>query len=977
MPVTDEQRREQVAKHTKLAARAEAKLNDPNTSPEERAKAEIVFKGSMEKARALSQMFTPPKMTGGEASSLGVTDFLRELVPDPVEDLYSYVRSGGRVNPISDAVSQLDSGETTPPLEYQEQRTRELAGVPPNVEGDYVTDVIRGVANPLNLVGVSPNWRMATPSAVANLTGAATGAATPRFMEERVYPEGTPQIVKDVTNAITATVAGAGTGIGTGYGTAAAVGTIPMALRTTVGAGSAVPNALATSKIRGLIDQIRGAEGWADMDSFPAFEQKYNDLKALGKEIGYEFPVMSLAGYGEGNEAVNQFLREKSANDPAFRTAIRNELTEMLRAVEGTYKIIGGLDPDYMVNQQDLREILGNRIERIKTGAEGVYTRKLEALDKRYDALVVRLQGASGKRKEDVGRAVEDTVTRQAEVLREQASKMYEGELDAGAARGTQVEANEVATIYGAFKNLRLEDLFDDPSNPDVRVFKFLSPKEVEAAAGSGLVDPYGNPLSPTPAGGMQFDPITLRQFDSLKRLIGREYAEAKRALKRNPADPNARNVVNRLGKFNEVIRQTRESIGQRDPDFKAGYDAADAFYYEKIGLPYDSATLNDIAGAKYFSRIENLLAEPQAMREYAEFVGLDVAQPVLKDAVHSMLISKDIIKADGRVNKPLLDRFTRDNVELIEMAGLTKEFETVPTLIDETLAAKSNYTTRYKAWEKNMAKEFLKVAHKKDLPSVLSALRDDEDFRVEYRRSLNSLRANERDQVSSAVRGAFLEEAVNSGDNVFNYLKKNRSLALELFGKDHYDNLLRLGEVVKTASVIRDSVVAKAGKTSFDPMQEQWGVSFATFAGMMRNQIFSPTRKFINLTSLSAQEKGSQTYMQQGVALLSDPNIVDRLANPPSYLGELKNVGASGLKGFVSYWADVTNEFSPLLAVRDPEFVGADVMRVPNTARGRAGMLGGEAAMKAMEQQKIEEENVRRQMLQTQGMFTGGGLPK
>ncbi len=120
-------------------------------------------------------------------------------------------------------------------------------------------------------------------------------------------------------------------------------------------------------------------------------------------------------------------------------------------------------------------------------------------------------------------------------------------------------------------------------------------------------------------------------------------------------------------------------------------------------------------------------------------------------------------------------------------------------------------------------------------------------------------------------------------------------------------------------SALLKDSL----GETGvIDTAQDVTGVSYAEYVGTLRNQILSTERKIINLVSKSVLSKGKDKYYVKSAEVLLDPDVVDRLANPPkddmkAYVKNAMNGAGDYLKEVGTYFTNTMSDNLPLATLR------------------------------------------------------------
>ena len=124
------------------------------------------------------------------------------------------------------------------------------------------------------------------------------------------------------------------------------------------------------------------------------------------------------------------------------------------------------------------------------------------------------------------------------------------------------------------------------------------------------------------------------------------------------------------------------------------------------------------------------------------------------------------------------------------------------------------------------------------------------------------------------------------STNDPFDYLQKNQEAFTQVFGKDHFDNLVALSDVARLSNKIDIDQVVKgvaAKETSELEKQVLGGVSLQRISGIFVNQIASTFNKAFRITSLIGQANIDQATKDAHRTLFLDENGVKKIIEASS----------------------------------------------------------------------------------------------
>ena len=184
---------------------------------------------------------------------------------------------------------------------------------------------------------------------------------------------------------------------------------------------------------------------------------------------------------------------------------------------------------------------------------------------------------------------------------------------------------------------------------------------------------------------------------------------------------------------------------------------------------------------------------------------------------------------------------------------------------------------------------------------------------RRKYLEDIKQLDSAQRDMVLNGLRQEFLGQAMQSKGSMRDFINKNGEAVADLFDSRYVSNVNKLAELKDLMGQMSNLLKDSLGETGvIDSIQDMTGVSIAEYAGTFRNQILSTERKFINLAMKSVTTSGKNKFYVKSAEVLLDPNVVEKLANPPE--GSIRKWINSTMEGGGDYIKDVSTYFTNTL---------------------------------------------------------------
>jgi len=394
------------------------------------------------------------------------------------------------------------------------------------------------------------------------------------------------------------------------------------------------------------ISNIFVAAGAADptiMDTIvkAAKAQQSLSLKTPGGEP-VQMPISSLLA---DNPVINQLIQSLSAKDPVFRAQYGNQFEQAKQALVASQIRLFGDPKNVTINISPI-DLAKSQARRNRTINEQIAdTYKDTTLD----------PNAFGQRVSNLVAAKESQAYNSVKPL-------YKEAFDIAKQKNVELPSGAVDDIYGYVVGEQASDIFK--TFPDIykKVQSAFRPTKVEP---SSILTAEGRPMT---EGGVKFSAATVEDLDSLKREINKQLRKTN-----EPAG---------IRLLSELKARVGGHIDNLDPDFVAAYRNADASYFQKVGLPFNSETLKSVDRKKFVEQIAPaIIGNKSNVDDFIRATGEDGVR-VARDAFYDSF-SRAALKND------VLDPKAANKWLTKNQGGISL----VPGLEDELRAASNNVT--------------------------------------------------------------------------------------------------------------------------------------------------------------------------------------------------------------------------------------------------------------------------------------------
>lgn len=519
------------------------------------------------------------------------------------------------------------------------------------------------------------------------------------------------------------------------------------------------------------------------------------------------------------------------------------------------------------------------------------YDKRIGFIDNQLDKITANLDITGGTKPSDIGTSIQNLVLAKETAARKALSPEYDSVLSQASNQGALLPAQDTQNLLNtAF------DLFNkDPWGRNSDLLRLVNQQSAKFKAMRRMTSPEGGqgllPATTAPDLSMGLD---ITSLDSLKKRVASDIRtmqdttiKAKLIVLQQRVDEALDKVQNASGNIEVDFRGEKIPFGQAMTNL-------DTDYFNKVGIPFkDAAAIQKIGSLEYSEKIAPLIASsPTAMTQFLRVAG-DEGIGLAEKAVMSKLYNQALNK-NGYVDPAKLQSLlskTSNN------GGYSDVIDQLPALKQklDTAAIKSQYLASEKVaiddaakeTRKNLGESFLANYDAGGVDSIVSRMTSPTG--IGYRRKffvdLKKLSSDEQTNVKLAVKNGLVNKML-SNDDPFDYLQKNQEAFTQVFGKDHFDNLVALSDVARLSNKIDIDQVVKgvsAKETSELEKQVLGGVSLQRISGILVNQIASTFNKAFRITSLIGQANIDQATKDAHRTLFLDENGVKKIIEASS----------------------------------------------------------------------------------------------
>ena len=591
-------------------------------------------------------------------------------------------------------------------------------------------------------------------------------------------------------------------------------------------------------------------------------------LKTAGGEA-VQMPISSLLA---DNPVINNFIQSLSAKDPVFRAQYGAQFEQAKQALTASQIRLFG-DPTKVRVEVSPIDLAKSQARRTRTIDEQI-------ADAYKDATLD--PNVFGQRVSTLVAAKEDAALKSVKPL-------YTEAFDIAKQKNVELPASSVDDIYNFVAGEQASDIFKTFPSIYNRVRGKFRPSEVEP---SPILTAEGRPMT---EGGIKFSAATVEDLDSLKREINRQLRKTS-----EPAD---------IRLLSELKSRVGGHIDNLDPDFVQAYRNADASYFQKVGLPFNSETLKSVDRKKFVEQIAPaIIGNKSNVDDFIKATGEDgirVARDAFYDSFSRAALKNDVLDPKA-ANKWLAKN--QGGVSL------------VPGLNDELRAASNNVTAliaernRLDAAFKQVAgDQIVSSGGFKNPQELVSKMYSDVNFTNKF---MQQYGAN-KDAVNAA-RSFMLDDIVRAGNPTEMLGDRTKAAVFNrVFGPTYAQKVQDFALVSERLNKDLTNVPFKGETVPRTPIEQLTGIPPEQIISRIYNPVSGPVYAITSLMSKFWARKASDTTEEKLKALLLNPSdavkvfqAVQTRANNFDQQ-KIQDAIAVGKKYGIQWVADAVQDFS------------------------------------------------------------------
>jgi hypothetical protein len=844
-----------------------AKTVDPSLSSAEQAQARADLTklavewrklGSAPATQPLTEAASPERTNYlADRMKIGFTDFLYRATPESARPyLFDYdfeptrnfaeTERIGREAVERKAQEWFGAGAVRAPSDNLER----YAGV---ALESITSDPIMSVLGGRGVLGVGLN--LAT-SGVSGVTGSIAYDAVAETAESL----GATPTWQRASGELAAALAGTAAGAGLGFKSAAfsSVSEARRILRENRDIQKNLDTAsdyLVSSGMRQVVDDIVAAD--------PNIDANIETIRNVSRLV----PNLKI---GPGivlydNAVIRKNMETLLKESPQFRASVQQSLKDFGNAIKIRQEALFGTAKDSDV-VRSVTQAVGNYGVNLAAAQ-----RRIDNIDAAMDSLISKVRTSTEAI--DVGAATTRLMEQKEKALRQKNSVQYEYLLDKHTDAGVTFPADSVQRLHEFVGGATAERLFTPFPTLIGKMRQYLSPKTSEKPAVTpsvmGLLT--GRQTAATPAQTtQQYQPITLRQLDSLKQELNKAIRQAEA--------PNS-NLGNTLPSLRLLKDKLREEI-TGIPEFGKAYTAVDESFYRDLGIPFDTAGLSQLDSLKFNEQVGTYLSKPERASAFLSFVG-EKGIPVVKDSILLRMRNK-VFSTDGTFKPDAYAKFLAENKAVINtVPGYMAELIDIRNTISKMDAVKGRLDAQAREADVQQADNFLKAVTNNGLNSAINDMLNKPEKLVNYTNNLKNLKPESASQVRNGIRTALLNRAFDSREGAAAFIEQHPNVFDAFFGTPYRANIKALADAYDILRRIDPSRMSFAfSYKEADALQKSTGSSIPQVSSVLRDRITSLTQKAIILLSRWFTKRTAAKRDEEMINLLSSTEALDRIAS-------------------------------------------------------------------------------------------------
>ncbi len=569
-----------------------------------------------------------------------------------------------------------------------------------------------------------------------------------------------------------------------------------------------------------------------------AIEADPNIRKTIEEAISAQQSVSLKA---PGAPAVRLPLSAILANNPVIDEQIRKLSAEnsLFRAQYGAqYEAAKAA-----LTQNQLR-LFGDPSKAVVTAAApdlaNLQARRIKTLD---EQIADAYQGQSVD-PNAFGQRVAKLIEQKESAARASTKPLYQEAFDIAKAKNLDLPAASVDDIYNFVVGSQAADRFKTFDTIYSKVDRLFKPRTTEP---SPILTAQGVSMTP---GGKAFSAATIEDLDSLKREINSQLRKTNDS------------VDVRL--LSDLKRRVAGHIDSLDPDFVAAYRNADNTYFQRVGLPFDSATLAAVDRKKFVEQIAPAIIGNKS--NVSDFItatgeqGVNLARSAFIDAFSTAALKNGVL--DPKAASKWLKK-NEGGVSLIP--GLRDELDGATRNVQGLLDARARLNADF---QRVAGEQILSTQGVRSPQELVTKMYGDVKFTNKFMQQYGA----DKDSVN-AVRAFMLDDIVRAGDPVAMLSDRNRAAVFNrVFGPTYAQKVQDFATATQRLSVDPTRVAFRTDMVPKTVVEEVTGSSPEQIVSRAMNPV---SGKLYAVTSTFSK------FWARQAARETEAKLINLLSNP------------------------------------------------------------------------------------------------
>ena len=442
------------------------------------------------------------------------------------------------------------------------------------------------------------------------------------------------------------------------------------------------------------------------------------------------------------------------------------------------------------------------------------------------------------------GQRITNLIEKKEAAARASTKPLYQEAFDIAKAKNLELPAASVDDIFNFVAGERASDVFKTFPTIYNRVSQRFKP--TTTGGDTTMVQGVEVAMPQQKA----FAAATIEDLDSLKREINRQLSKSK-----DSAD---------IRLLSELKRRVSGHIDSLDPDFVTAYRNADNAYFQRVGLPFDSATLAAVDRKKFVEQVAPAIIGNKS--NVSDFItatgeqGVNLVRSAFVDAFSTAALKNDVL--DPKAAAKWLKK-NEGGVSLVP--GLREELEGATRNVQGLIDARTRLNADF---QRVAGEQIISAQGVRSPQELVTKMYGDVKFTNKFMQQYGA----DKDSVN-AVRAFMLDDIVRAGDPAAMLSDRNRAAVFNrVFGPTYAQKVLDFATTTQRLSVDPTRVAFRTDMVPKTVVEEVTGSSPEQIA----SRVFNPVSG-----ALYAVTSTFSKFWARQAARQTEAKLIDLLSNP------------------------------------------------------------------------------------------------